>query len=54
MSNQEQSKENKQMTLSEKLIEVFLWIIALVVTLIIICTVMAWIAGIALFIMRNF
>lgn len=38
--------------MKEKLIEIWLWAVAIAMTVVIVCTAMAWIVGIVVFVMR--
>ena len=40
------------MTTKERLTELWLWTVAIAMTVIIVCTAMAWIGGLALLVMR--
>lgn len=38
--------------MKDKLIEIWLWVVAIAMTVVMVCSAMAWIFGIAVFIMR--
>lgn len=42
------------MTVKERLTEIWLWSVAIVMMIVIICTAMAWVIGLAIYIMRLF
>lgn len=38
--------------MKDKIIEIWLWAVAIAMTVVIVCTAMAWIVGIVVFVMR--
>ena len=45
-----QNREGGRM--NEKLIEIWLWVVAVAMAVVMVCTAMAWIVGIVVFVMR--